>query len=245
MPRCESNRSIFAFMPRNPVGEFRRILDPQTLARIVPAVIDQIRSHRHSALFHQLLIELADDVEHSLLANREPQVVPAVVVEQRCRRPGTLALDVEEETAAQLSFGIDAGDRGEVIGLRSGDIEFAFDANANASRQDQIAGPRHLDAEETAASGCRTTRAEAHGGNAGNTLIDQLDTVQRHGLLGGLNGECLAEVVRAIAQFGTPEDLQAGSRMVKARLKCLPAKAVSHPDSFGLWLDGVSFDGCG
>ena len=221
------------------------VLYPQALAGIVPAIIDQIRLHRDSALLHQLGIKLGDDIEHGLLTDRESQIVPAVVMEEWRRGPGPFTLDVVEEATAQLPFGTDAGDGGEGIGGFFGDIEFALKANADAVRPDQIAAARHLETEETAAPGRRTTWAEANGGDPGHPDIGQFNAVQGNGLAIGLHGEGLADVVRAIAQFGAPQHPQPGAGMGEPSFDRLAAQTVCHPDSFGFRLDGVHGDGRG
>ena len=147
-------------------GEALRVFDPQALAGVVPAIVDEVREHGHATLLHELGVEGPDDVEHLGLVDTEAEVVPAVVMQERLGLAGAFAFDVAQEGAAELATG-DADDGAEGVGLGRVEFERASEGDACARGSCSVRRAGHLHAREEAGARHGATRGRPDGGEVG------------------------------------------------------------------------------
>ena len=193
-------------------GEFLFVLDPEALGRLVPAIVDEVGEHGYAPFLHELRVEGPDHVEHPRFIDAEPEVIPAVVMQEGAAGAGALALEVAQQRATELAGRGESGDRAEVVGLLRGERQRTTEGGAAARRGDEVGRSGHLDSREEAGTGERAARTGADLFQARRTYIGELDAMELIGLAFGRQEDRLPEVVGPVAQFGSPARFHAASR---------------------------------
>ena len=193
-------------------GELLFVLHPEALGRLVPAVVDEVGEHRHAPLLHEFRVEGPDHVEHARFIDAEPEVIPAVVMQEGAAGAGALALDVAQERTTELAGRGEAGDGAEVVGLLRGERERATEGGATARRGDEVGRPGHLDPCEEAGAGERAARTGADLFQPRCADVGEFDPVEFVGFAVGGQQNRLPEVVGTVTQFGPPAGLHAAVR---------------------------------
>ena len=179
--------------------KFVRILHPQALGRTVPAVIHEIRLHRHAALFHQLRIKCFHHVHQARLIQRISEVIPAIINQKRFRGPRAFPFHVAEERAPELAGRGHAGHRAKRIGAGRRQFQFRGKSDPCLRAAQRIFCTGHFHAKKHTRRHHWTAWHRPDGLGRGNPHIRQLHAVQRNGLFrrGELNG--LAQVIGPVA----------------------------------------------
>jgi len=189
---------------------------PQRLG-IVPAVVEQERVEPDAALGVQFSAEGLNDRERSgfVVFTEVPDVVPRVVMQERPVRMRPLTLDVFEEAPAQLvAKWRSHPDHRRAGERRAGPERQLAHEGATHPRSCYAAiGERVLEAEEESAGHDRRPTHAPRDNRARQLEVEQPNFPDGHLRLGAPDRDLLTEVVRVVAQNGTPGGAQAARRI--------------------------------
>jgi len=153
--------------------------------------------------------ECADDGESVGFGVRSEiaEVVPGIVMKKRPVGVSALAFDIVKKSAAELTRGSDADDRGVGHLATGAQRQLPLESAEGAGGGDGALREGMLKAEEEISSDNRGTAHAAGDIRFWEGRINETDFMDGDILLLGFDGEFLANVIRPVAQFSAPENV--------------------------------------